>query len=104
MHFPLLMHVADLALAALAHDARQEGRPLAPEALRQRLFDWSEENWAAGLRALAADRPATMFTLAVADPAQPAYLQPPLLGLVKDKLEKDDAGEGQEKSSAFYRQ
>ena len=102
-HFPLLMLLADLALAALAHDARQEGEPLAFGAVQERLSGWSEEEWAAALRALAAGQPATMFVLAVADPAQPAFLQPPLLGLVRDRLAKAEAvGKGGRKAAAVH--
>ena len=44
-----------------------------------------------------------MFVLAVADPAQPAFLQPPLLGLVRDRLAKAEAvGKGGRKAAAVH--
>jgi hypothetical protein len=45
MRFPLLMHLADLALAALARDARIEGLPLDADAMLSRLYNWSVEEW-----------------------------------------------------------
>ena len=85
MRLPLLMHLTDLALAALATDARVEGQPLDADAMLRRFYDWSVDDCERAIRALAHNLPPTMFELVVADPELPAYLQPPIGGLLARK-------------------
>src|SRR4051794_12051955 len=85
MRFPLLMHLADLALAALSHDARVEGLPLDADAMLERFYGWPFADWERALRALADGLAPTMYELVIADPEMPAYLQPPIGGLLERK-------------------